>query len=659
MDESRKIRYIRFVIAYNVVLLIPLLVISLSVLYLFYEQQRHKLNDEMKIVLERQNDFWSQQVSVIHAFNTFCKYDKKYNERYSDVPIVYFDIWEELGKQEESFPFADGIYLYDKQNEIVLTSGGNVKPELFFSEICIMDRSVFDIDDTHENISAYRVFLRTDSRPGLVLAAPLQVWGKTGRETKYLLYTVKNGKLTSQFEEDEKETVILFQDDVVYSSGNWNTEEDWNDKNRLMQASGDYYIYRIELGNGFETISYVPKSSIIKSMKIYIQGYGIWLLCSVVLGLGLAVMSSRKPYKMFRELTDHNVQLEEERDSLRMESCLYELLSKEMTQQDSLWKKCVNSQIYVNRKYKFFVVLPEDRAKNQSLYDWLEWKRNLYGVTNAYRIEVVEGILSYLVCSDESASALQGKLSELIGHGAEAGVGSLIMDVRRLRQSYKEAQKRMNACREEEKYPEREVLSLKEAVEDGDFSREQLLLETIRELVKGMNDMAATAILWDVARVYQMNTAAVLEIPREENECLADFVREFLLHLKERIPKEQPPEEKMTGYKKRNIADILEYIQEHYLDDNFSVKYMASCFETSVSNISHFFKKNTGVTISQYVEQIKLEKAKELLENSDRKVAEIARMLRYNNSTVFIEMFKRYEGVTPGGYRENIWSGKK
>ena len=89
------------------------------------------------------------------------------------------------------------------------------------------------------------------------------------------------------------------------------------------------------------------------------------------------------------------------------------------------------------------------------------------------------------------------------------------------------------------------------------------------------------------------------------------------------------------------------------------MKYMASCFETSVSNISHFFKKNTGVTISQYVEQIKLEKAKELLENSDKKVAEIAQMLRYNNSTVFIEMFKRYEGVTPGGYRENIWGNRK
>ena len=36
MDESRKIRYIRFAVTYNIVLLIPLLVISLSVLSLFF-----------------------------------------------------------------------------------------------------------------------------------------------------------------------------------------------------------------------------------------------------------------------------------------------------------------------------------------------------------------------------------------------------------------------------------------------------------------------------------------------------------------------------------------------------------------------------------------------------------------------------------------------
>lgn len=120
------------------------------------------------------------------------------------------------------------------------------------------------------------------------------------------------------------------------------------------------------------------------------------------------------------------------------------------------------------------------------------------------------------------------------------------------------------------------------------------------------------------------------------------------------MPDAQQAEEKTAGYKKRNIVDILSYIHEHYLDDNFSVKYLAAYFETSISNISHFFKKNVGVSISQYIDQIKLDKAKELLESSDSKISEIAKMLRYNNSTVFIEMFKKYEGMTPGGYRENM-----
>lgn len=46
------------------------------------------------------------------------------------------------------------------------------------------------------------------------------------------------------------------------------------------------------------------------------------------------------------------------------------------------------------------------------------------------------------------------------------------------------------------------------------------------------------------------------------------------------------------------------------------------------------------VSISQYVEKIKLERAKELLADSDKKISEIAQLLRYGNSTVFIEMFK-------------------
>ena len=55
-----------------------------------------------------------------------------------------------------------------------------------------------------------------------------------------------------------------------------------------------------------------------------------------------------------KELILHNEKLEEERNELRTESCLYELLQKEVQPQDELWNKCLESKIYINRKYKFF-----------------------------------------------------------------------------------------------------------------------------------------------------------------------------------------------------------------------------------------------------------------------------------------------------------------
>ena len=653
MRKNRKIKYIRFVITYNIVMMIPLVLISFSVLFLFHKQQQQKIKDEMSIVMERQEDFWRQQMSVVRAFTASCKYDKKYNERYSEVPEVYFDIQQELSKQEENFPFADGIFLYDKEKGVVVSSSGNIKENLFFTNFCKMDPTVFNTVEDGE-ISAYSSYLRMDSRPGIVLVAPMKTYGVDATAMRYLLYTIKNEKLAAQFGGDREDcTVIRYCERVLYASEGWKTEEDWDEKNANMISSGMYYVFQADLGYGFDVISYIPQNSIAKSISIYLKGYGIWLLCSILIGLGLALLFSHNRYEMFLELTDHNEKLQAERDVLQRESCLYELLSKKMVDEDALWKKCLENQIYVNRKYKFFVVVTADKLGNQVVYDWFDHQMNKYGVTSSYQIEVVEGILIYFVCSDEPDFDLTERINELAQNIEQIGVGSFVTDVRNLRRSYKEAQKQLNASRKEDSYPEREVLSLKEATEDGDTARAKLLLETLQELVKSMNEMTATAVLWDVARLYQKNASEVLEMPRGEQESMGDFTRSFLRYLSDHMPKEQKAEYKAAGYKKRNIVDILSYIHEHYLDDNFSVKYLAAYFETSISNISHFFKKNVGVTISQYIDQIKLEKAKELLENSDSKISEIAQTLRYNNSTVFIEMFKKYEGVTPGGYREN------
>lgn len=589
MRKNRKIKYIRFVITYNIVMMIPLVLISFSVLFLFHKQQQQKIKDEMSIVMERQEDFWRQQMSVVRAFTASCKYDKKYNERYSEVPEVYFDIQQELSKQEENFHFADGIFLYDKEKGVVVSSSGNIKENLFFTNFCKMDPTVFNTVEDGE-ISAYSSYLRMDSRPGIVLVAPMKTYGVDATAMRYLLYTIKNEKLAAQFGGDREDcTVIRYCERVLYASEGWKTEKDWDEKNANMLSSGMYYVFQADLGYGFDVISYIPQNSIAKSISIYLKGYGIWLLCSILIGLGLALLFSHNRYEMFLELTDHNEKLQAERDVLQRESCLYELLSKKMVDEDALWKKCLENQIYVNRKYKFFVVVTADKLGNQVVYDWFDHQMNKYGVTSSYQIEVVEGILIYFVCSDEPDFDLTERINELAQNIEQIGVGSFVTDVRNLRRSYKEAQKQLNASRKEDSYPEREVLSLKEATEEGDTARAKLLLETLQELVKSMNEMTATAVLWDVARLYQKNASEVLEMPRGEQESMGDFTRSFLRYLSDHMPKEQKVEYKAAGYKKRNIVDILSYIHEHYLDDNFSVKYLAAYFETSISNISHFF----------------------------------------------------------------------
>lgn len=132
MVERKRKKYIQFVITYQIVLLIPMTIVSLCAISLFRNQQLRKINDEVRLSFERQARFLSQQLSVIRVFSQNCKYDSKYNELYSNRPSSYLDIFAEFGRQEQVFPFVEAIYLYDKEKKILLSSDGMVSSALFF-----------------------------------------------------------------------------------------------------------------------------------------------------------------------------------------------------------------------------------------------------------------------------------------------------------------------------------------------------------------------------------------------------------------------------------------------------------------------------------------------------------------------------------------------
>jgi AraC-like DNA-binding protein len=100
-----------------------------------------------------------------------------------------------------------------------------------------------------------------------------------------------------------------------------------------------------------------------------------------------------------------------------------------------------------------------------------------------------------------------------------------------------------------------------------------------------------------------------------------------------------------------SIREILHYIETHYTNYDFSLQTVAEYYNMTFSNFSHYFKNNTNQNFKDYVEFLRVKKAKELLGGTNSPLEEIARDIGYSNASNFVRAFKKSAGLTPGEYR--------
>lgn len=654
---KNKTQYLKFVLTYNLILLIPLLIINISVLGMLKKYQYNKVSDEVRMTFDRQDDFLKNEIFALKNYADECKFNKIYNDLYFDSPSIYFDIEDNLKEQEMKSPFIDRVYMYDEKNGTVYSSSGTFSSELFFNNILRTD--ILNLEKVRQmagHVLAFPAKPQGDKNDGILFAYAMRTWTKDGEQIKYFLFPVRDRKLRSYFEIPEGERIYLLNDkEILYSTES--EKESYEDFVKNEKYEKDFYVWKQQMNCGFQYVRMIPKKIITNSMWIYLKGYGMWVFCSFIVGIVLAGGFSKVRYENYMKLLRHNEALKEERDELKVESCLYDLLRRKIYPEDETWNKCLECNIRIERESRFFILVSDQILERKEDYEWFVQQINQNDITDAYRIDLVDGILIYLVCSDSEKSKLEESIQNFLNRDIPMGISDVNTDISELKYFYQQAKERLFALNKEEncsQYPEREVSSLKTAVDNSDVKRAGLLLDELLDVIEVVDDTMSSVILWEVSEIFKVDREQLLRLQKDNRDNLKAFSIGFLKEMKKKVETLKKREtERNSGYKKRDIMDVLNYIYENYLDDNFSVKSMASHFQTSVSNISHFFKKNMEVTISQYVEQIKLERAKEMLKTSDKKVSEIAEILRYANSTAFIEMFKKYEGVTPGAYRES------
>jgi two-component system response regulator YesN len=101
------------------------------------------------------------------------------------------------------------------------------------------------------------------------------------------------------------------------------------------------------------------------------------------------------------------------------------------------------------------------------------------------------------------------------------------------------------------------------------------------------------------------------------------------------------------------VKKVCDYIAGHYMDE-IRIVDMASFANISCSYLSSLFKQHTGLTFVHYVNQVKIDKAKQLLFDPEKKVYEVADEVGFASLPYFNRVFKNSTGMSPNEFRRNI-----
>lgn len=98
------------------------------------------------------------------------------------------------------------------------------------------------------------------------------------------------------------------------------------------------------------------------------------------------------------------------------------------------------------------------------------------------------------------------------------------------------------------------------------------------------------------------------------------------------------------------VDEIKHYIDEHY-DEALSLVSIADYFCISAKYLSHIFKEDTNIKLSNYLGRVRMNKAKKLLANSNQRIGDIANLVGIDSHATFLRLFHKYEGLSPKEYR--------
>ena len=133
---------------------------------------------------------------------------------------------------------------------------------------------------------------------------------------------------------------------------------------------------------------------------------------------------------------------------------------------------------------------------------------------------------------------------------------------------------------------------------------------------------------------------------KETSDEMRHLIESYLSAVCERIG------EKRTGKMANLIERVRAVIEENYSDASLTMADIGKAVYLTPTYVSLLFKQETGQTLNEYLTQVRVDKAKELLRDPQYKFYDICYAIGYTDPSYFTKLFKKVTGVTPSVYRD-------
>ncbi|NLE24924.1 MAG: response regulator [Clostridiaceae bacterium] len=155
------------------------------------------------------------------------------------------------------------------------------------------------------------------------------------------------------------------------------------------------------------------------------------------------------------------------------------------------------------------------------------------------------------------------------------------------------------------------------------------------------------ASLEDISPDKQSSIIEEIQLKKSINE-MEEWIKKIYKHTLETIKKSK------SSKASKIIEEVKIYISNNFQNEELNIDEIAKSLFINYAHLCFIFKRDTGVTINEYLTEFRIKKAKDLFDSGNTLILDVASKVGYADANYFGKCFKKFYGIPPSKYLENI-----